>query len=106
MRINPTVTPALFRSVTPGLFRGEAFLGSRPLPTQGSLAPEQVRGDYGGVRCVAERTRASALDVLRQHRQAVLADFGEAAADFDALRRGAFGAVDLHRAVADGRHHR
>ena len=48
----------------------------------------------------------SALDVLRQDREAIFADFGEAAAHFDRLELRAFGAVDLHRAVANRRHDR
>src|SRR5690606_33582168 len=50
--------------------------------------------------------RRSAFDMFGQHGEAAGAHFGEAAAHVDALELGAGGAVDLHRAVADGRHER
>src|SRR5690606_18916469 len=50
--------------------------------------------------------RRSAFDVFGEYGEAAGAHFGEAAAHVDALELEAGGAVDLHRAVADGRHER
>ena len=50
--------------------------------------------------------KGSAFDVFGEDRQPVFADLGKAAADFDRFGFGAFGLVDLHRAVADRRHQR